>query len=137
MLTSKFPVNGGSANYFPTTFLGRIVDYLDESGQLDNTVIVFAADHGASAGEHGVDTGRSLPGGGPLPPDDIDNRIENFGRTGSYIDHGRGFAEAATAPFKYQKTTVSEGGQSDVSQVHRKHQQAQRPGTPTNFNPHI
>ena len=90
--------------------VGRIVDYLEESGQLENTVIVFASDHGASAGEQGVDTGRMPSGGGPAVPDDIDNSLEHFGRPGSYIDHGRGFAEAATAPFKYTKNSLSEGG---------------------------
>ncbi len=92
--------------------VGRVIAYLEESGQLENTVIVFSADHGASAGEHGVDTGRD-PGGGGGPtdmPDDIDNRLENFGRRGSWIDHGRGFGEAATAPFRYHKGTLAEGG---------------------------
>ena len=28
--------------------VGRIVDYLEESGQLDNTLILYAADNGAS-----------------------------------------------------------------------------------------
>ncbi len=91
--------------------VGRVIDYLEESGQLDNTVIVFTADHGASAGEHGVETGRvPSTGGGPTVPDHIDNSLENFGRPGSFIDHGRGFGEAATAPFKYQKGSISEGG---------------------------
>ena len=91
--------------------IGRVVAYLEESGQLENTVIVFTADHGASAGEHGVDTGRVPTGGGPVyDPDAIDNSLENFGRRNSFIDHGRGFGEAATAPFRYQKGTISEGG---------------------------
>ena len=91
--------------------IGRVVAYLEESGQLENTVIVFTGDHGASAGEHGVDTGRVPTGGGPGPvPAGIDNSLENFGRRNSFIDHGRGFGEAATAPFRYQKGTFSEGG---------------------------
>ena len=91
--------------------IGRIVEYLEESGQLDNTVIVFTADHGASGGEHGVDTGRVPAGGGPAyDPDTIDNSLENFGRRNSFIDHGRGFGEAATAPFRYLKGTFAEGG---------------------------
>lgn len=90
--------------------IGRIVEYLEESGQLDETVIVFTADHGASGGEHGVDTGRGPGGGGPETPDGLDNRLENFGRRGSWIDHGRGFGEAATAPFRYLKGSLTEGG---------------------------
>lgn len=90
--------------------IGRVVEFLEESGQLDDTVIVFMSDHGASAGEHGVGTGRVPRGGGPQLPETIDNRFENFGRIGSFIDHGRGFGEAATAPFRYTKGSLNEGG---------------------------
>ncbi|MGI9257738.1 MAG: sulfatase-like hydrolase/transferase, partial [Gammaproteobacteria bacterium] len=98
--------------------VGRVVDYLEESGQLDNTVIVFTGDHGASSGEHGVDTGRGPRGGGPSVPDEIDNRLENFGRPNSFVDHGRGFGEAASAPFKHLKGSITEGGLRSASFVH-------------------
>ena len=99
--------------------IGRVINYLEESKQLNNTVIVFTADHGASSGEHGVDTGRlKVPSGGPETPDGTDNSLENFGRPGSFIDHGRGFGEAATAPFKFQKSSLSEGGLRAAAFVH-------------------
>ena len=82
--------------------VGRIVDYLEVSGQLDNTLIFFMSDHGASP----AGIRRRFPNG--LAGND--NSYENFGRMGSFIDHGRGFAEAATAPFRYFKGTLSEGG---------------------------
>lgn len=84
--------------------IGRIVRHLQSSGQLDNTVIVFMADHGASAGEHGV---------GAMSfriEAERDSRYENFGRIGSFIDKGIGFAEASTAPFTYYKASLFEGG---------------------------
>ncbi len=34
--------------------IGRVVDYLRETGELENTVIVYVADHGDFAGEHGL-----------------------------------------------------------------------------------
>jgi len=34
--------------------IGRMLDYLEESGQLDNTVIIFHSDHGESLGDHGM-----------------------------------------------------------------------------------
>ena len=39
--------------------IGRMVDYLERSGLLDHTVIIFSADHGESLGSHGglVDKG--------------------------------------------------------------------------------
>jgi arylsulfatase len=91
--------------------IARVINVLKESGQLENTVIVFTSDHGASGSEHGVDTGRVPQGGrGPTVPEHTDNSLENFGRINSFIDHGRGFGEAATAPFRYQKGSVNEGG---------------------------
>jgi arylsulfatase len=47
-----------------------------------------------------------------------DNRYENFGRRGSFIDHGRGFAEAASAPFKGTKGGIYEGGLRAAAFVH-------------------
>lgn len=88
------------------TDIGRIVDYLATSGQLENTVIVFMADHGASAGEHGVGEG----GIRFAIEDDRDNRLENFGRLDSFVDKGTGFAEASSAPFRYFKASLYEGG---------------------------
>jgi len=82
--------------------VGRIVDYLESTGQLDNTVFIFSSDHGASTS--GIR--RRFPNGLA----GSDNSYDNFGRIGSFIDHGLGFGEAASAPFKYFKSTLSEGG---------------------------
>ena len=40
--------------------IGRILDALESSGQLDNTVIVFTSDHGYFYGEHGLNKERRL-----------------------------------------------------------------------------
>lgn len=34
--------------------LGRLLDYLEESGQLDDTLIIFMSDHGENLGDHGM-----------------------------------------------------------------------------------
>jgi arylsulfatase A-like enzyme len=34
--------------------VGRVLDALDESGQADNTLVVFFADHGLAVGQHGL-----------------------------------------------------------------------------------
>ena len=96
--------------------VGRLVDYLEESGQLENTVIVFSSDHGASTAAYGIVP--TAPGAHPAPPDFIDNRFENWGRPNSFVDHGRGFAEAASAPLRGYKGTFSEGGLRAVAFVH-------------------
>ena len=33
--------------------IGRLYDYLEASGELDNTVLIFTADHGETLGSHG------------------------------------------------------------------------------------
>ena len=52
--------------------LGRVIDYLEESGQLDNTIIVVVSDNGAS-GEGGPERHRSTSGASstasPTPTD--------------------------------------------------------------------
>ena len=91
--------------------IGRVIEFLETSGQLDSTVIVFMSDHGASAGQHGVYTGDNPSTGGPMADsDEYENRLEDFGKRSSFIDHGLGFGEAATAPLKYFKGRLAEGG---------------------------
>ncbi len=34
--------------------VGRLLDYLEQSGQLSNTMIIFTADHGENLGDHGM-----------------------------------------------------------------------------------
>lgn len=34
--------------------VGRIIDVLEETGQLDNTIIIFMSDHGEMLGDHGI-----------------------------------------------------------------------------------
>ena len=36
------------------TQFGRLLDALEETGQLDNTIIVFHSDHGETLGDHGL-----------------------------------------------------------------------------------
>lgn len=36
------------------TQLGRLIDYLEETGQRENTVIIFHSDHGEMLGDHGI-----------------------------------------------------------------------------------
>lgn len=91
--------------------VGRIIEHLNQTGQLDRTIILFMSDHGASASELGIVQG---PTGMPSHFDRAlarsDNSLDNIGRPGSFVDHGRGFAESATAPLRLFKGTLSEGG---------------------------
>lgn len=79
--------------------IGRLIDYLEGTGQLENTVIFFMSDNGAAGGGIPV-----------VPTFSPDNSLENMGRYDSWLDYGRGWAEAATAPFRDLKTSLAEGG---------------------------
>ncbi|MFL2554687.1 MAG: sulfatase-like hydrolase/transferase [Candidatus Rariloculaceae bacterium] len=98
--------------------VGRLIDLLRTSGQLENTVIVFTSDHGASTAEFGHTAGLVPWQGGPIVPDFIDNRFDNWGRQNSFVDHGLGFGEAASAPLEGAKGNLSEGGLRAASFVY-------------------
>lgn len=91
--------------------VGRVIEALRASGELDNTVIVFLADNGAEALDAET-TGaemleRYLKG--------ADNSFGNRGTASSYITYGAGWAQAATAPSWLTKGYQSEGGTRTVA----------------------
>jgi arylsulfatase len=81
--------------------VGRLIDYLRQSGQYDNTLIVFMSDNGAAGENHAQF----------YPPGSLtDNSLANLGQKGSQIDYGLRWAEASAAPFHLFKGTTAEGG---------------------------
>ena len=89
--------------------VGRVVSQLKQSGQYDNTVIVFLSDNGAEGA-----IVEALPIIGPHFAAQIrrhyDNSLANAGRRGSYIWYGPRWAQAATAPSRLNKMYTTEGG---------------------------
>lgn len=93
--------------------LGRVLDELRASGELDNTVIVFLADNGAE----GIDTETT---GAKMFKTFIagsDNSLANRGAANSYVTYGSGWAQAAIAPSWGMKGYATEGGTRAVSFV--------------------
>ncbi len=91
--------------------VGRVIEALRQSGELDNTVILFLADNGAEA----LDAETT---GGPLLARytaQADNSLANRGSATSYVTYGPGWAQAATAPSWTTKGYASEGGTRAVS----------------------
>jgi len=84
--------------------IGRYLAELKAAGQLENTLILFASDNGASA-EIMVRNGGHDPA---APP----------GSAASYLCLGPGFSSAANTPFRRHKTWVHEGGISTPLIVH-------------------
>jgi arylsulfatase A-like enzyme len=85
--------------------IGEVIQFLKESGQLDNTLIVFMSDNGAAAEDFFADDQF-----GPYLRKHFDNSYENMGRPSSFISYGPQWAQAGAAPFKLFKEYTTEGG---------------------------
>lgn len=86
--------------------IGRVLEYLETSGQRDNTIIIFMSDNGAAGFGPGMASA--------FPQDwidsNFDNSFDNMGKKGSYIYYGPHWARAMTAPSRMFKGFSSEGG---------------------------
>lgn len=91
---------------------GRILDELQKLGKLDNTIILFASDNGAS-GEGGVDGNfsevRNLNGVRPGFQENL-AQIDAWGGPGTTPNYATAWAIAANTPFRYVKQSTYEGG---------------------------
>ena len=100
--------------------IGRILDYLEETGQLDNTIIVVISDNGAS-GEGGPDgtVNETKFFNGYL--DTAEEGLKFFDRLGgpqTYNHYPTGWAMAFNTPYKLFKRYAShEGGIADSAIV--------------------
>jgi len=86
--------------------IGRVIDFLKDIGEYENTIIVFTSDNGPNpwtSEEYPTNTGSGWYA-------QFDNTIGNIGRPGSFVGYGRGWAEASAGPLDYFKLTVGEGG---------------------------
>ncbi len=96
--------------------VGRIIDYLEETDQLDNTIVIYAADNGAS--------GEGTPNGSVNEnkffngyPDDLEENLkylEVLGGPETYNHFPTGWAAAFSAPFKmFKRYSQYAGGTND------------------------
>ncbi|HMQ64517.1 MAG TPA: arylsulfatase [Flavilitoribacter sp.] len=85
--------------------IGRLIQYLKEIGEYDNTLIVFMSDNGA-AGEDFFYKGQFAE----YAQANFNNDYDNMGKPNSYVSYGPQWAEAGSAPFRYYKEYTTEGG---------------------------
>lgn len=83
----------------------RLIDYLKETGEYDNTMIVFISDNGANGGSLS-----EYPGQTEEYVNSFDNSLENRGLPNSLVDPGPGWAQASMAPSRLFKGVPAEGG---------------------------
>ena len=95
---------------------GRIIDYLEKSGQLENTLVFYAADNGASV--------EGSPNGSVNEckffnnyPDELSENlklIDKLGGPDTYEHYPTGWAAATSAPFKmFKRYSEYSGGTCD------------------------
>jgi len=89
--------------------VGKVVKYLEETGELDNTLVCFLSDNGAEGAAYEAY---------PIVQSTMlshlqkyyNNSLENLGRGDSFIWYGPRWAQAATAPSRLYKAFTTEGG---------------------------
>ena len=96
---------------------GRILDYLEESGELDNTIIVVVSDNGASGegGPDGTFNEWRFFNGMETSTEETLAHIDELGGPSSNNHYNTGWAWAFDTPFPYWKRWAGyEGGVSDM-----------------------
>jgi arylsulfatase len=88
--------------------IGRLIDYLKQTGQYDNTVFIFTSDNGSEAS--GGDDPRSLAMRIALAEQGYVNDYDTLGLKGSFNTIGPSFASAAASPLGFYKFYAGEGG---------------------------
>ncbi|MBK5289887.1 MAG: arylsulfatase [Acidimicrobiia bacterium] len=93
--------------------MGRLVDALDDLGELDNTIFVFTSDNGAS--REGEVCGTTAYYVHLLQGDDIDAdlaRLDEIGGPTTTPHYPRGWSMASNTPFRLYKINTHQGGHS-------------------------
>ncbi len=85
--------------------IGRVVAYLKEIGEYDNTLIFFMSDNGAD-GNSVLDEQANRE----WILRNADNSIDNTGRAGSFVEYGPGWAQVSSTPMHMYKAFAYEGG---------------------------
>ncbi len=104
----------------PTAQAGRIVDHLEQSGQLENTLILYAADNGASAegGPNGSVIENKIFNSYPDLIEDKLPFIDKLGTLDTYNHYPSGWAAAFSTPFRMFKRYCYQGGVCDPLVIH-------------------
>jgi arylsulfatase A-like enzyme len=95
--------------------IGRLLDFLDETGELENTIVVFVSDNGASGegGPNGSVNENKFFNGIPDSIEDNLQYLDELGSPATYNHYPVGWAWAFNTPFKMWKRYNFEGGVAD------------------------
>ena len=93
--------------------IGRIIQYLKDIDEYDNTLVIFFSDNGAAKSDiekHPVERGFDENVYREWIEESFDNSIENMGNSDSFFSYGKAWAQASNTPLFGYKGLVSEGG---------------------------
>ncbi|MEX2627761.1 MAG: arylsulfatase [Ilumatobacteraceae bacterium] len=101
--------------------IGRLVQFLDDLGELDDTLLMVLSDNGASreGGPLGVMDEFSFFNSMPEDIDEIvENRLDDIGGPHSHSNYPWGWAQAGNSPLRWYKQNTYGGGVRDPLIVH-------------------
>jgi arylsulfatase A-like enzyme len=95
--------------------IGRLLDFLEESGQLENTIVVLVSDNGASAegGPNGSVNENKFFNNIADTIEENMQYLDELGSPATYNHYPNGWAWAFNTPFKMWKRYNFEGGVAD------------------------
>ncbi|WP_170287312.1 arylsulfatase [Halioglobus maricola] len=85
--------------------IGRVIQWLEDNSQLDNTLVLFFSDNGANPFPATIYGGHTRE-----YHQQFNNSLENRGLPGSFTEIGAGWAAAASGGFRLFKGFSTEGG---------------------------
>ena len=100
--------------------IGRLLDFLKETGEFDNTLIMVVSDNGASAegGPTGTTNELQFFNNAPEPLEDSLAKIDELGGPTTFNHYPWGWTWAGNTPFRRWKRETYRGGTSDPFLVH-------------------
>ena len=95
--------------------IGRVLDFLDDLGEAENTLVIAISDNGASAegGARGSINDSRLWNGAPAGRRELRERIDELGGPTAHNNYPWGWTMAGNTPFRRWKREVHQGGIAD------------------------
>jgi arylsulfatase len=100
--------------------IGRIVEAIEETGEFDNTLIIYiAGDNGPTpeGGLHGINNKLTYINGVPESLEDVAKKMDEFGGPHSHGANPAAWSYATSTPWTYGKLVTSGGGNSTAMAI--------------------
>ena len=116
--------------------VGRLLAYLEESGRLEDTIVILTADNGASqeGGPLGMSDSARLFQPQPDDLEEVQSRLHEIGGPRSSSNYPWGWAQAGNTPLKWYKQNTHGGGVRVPMIVHWPKGLAERGGVRHQFH---